>query len=218
MSDTYLRELYEDSATPLSSALRRAERQAAMLARLPAAAGHQMTTVTIGCDDSMCTEVALNVCEATANASVGFVEFDWSNSSLESCTCRGVPVARASADDGGSPLALSRMDVVIMNELIEHRVNPDNTLEEPWRVLIPGGTLLNLYGIHGRRSTAVVGHLRQFTRRALARLLKAMGFVDIRIKRAPHHDVPRPLKPLDRLFCHVPSLASKLLAAARKPG
>ncbi len=130
-----------------------------------------------------------------------------------------------------------------MNEIIEHLVDPDNALEEPWRVLIPGVTILpsnpnltarynrvplavgmsplfievNLYGIHGRPSTAVVGHLRFFTRRALARLLKAMGFVDIRIKRAPHHDVPRPLKPLDRL-CHMPSLASKLLAAARKPG
>ena len=51
-------------------------------------------------------------------------------------------VARASADDGGLPLTDSSVDVVIMSELIEHLVDPDGTLDEAWRVLRPGGTLL----------------------------------------------------------------------------
>jgi SAM-dependent methyltransferase len=134
--------------------------------------------------------------------------------------------------------------VVIMSELIEHLVDPDNALEEACRVLVPGGTLLlstpnlaawynrvllavgvqplftevSLRGIYGRPGTEVVGHLRIFTRRSLLGLLNAMGFVDVRITGAPYHDVPGPLKLLDRLFCHLPSLASNLLAAARKPG
>ena len=130
-----------------------------------------------------------------------------------------------------------------MSELIEHLVDPDATLDEAWRVLIPGGTLLlstpnlaawynrvllaigvqplftevSLRGIYGRPGSEVVGHLRVFTRRALEELLTALGFVEVKITGAPYHDVPRPFRPLDRLLCRTPSLASNLLASARKP-
>ncbi len=192
----------------------------------------------------MCTEFALKACNATPNALVGIVGLDWSAAALDQAYARGVPVARASADEGGLPLASSSVDVVIMSEFIEHLVDPDNALDEAWRVLIPGGTLLlstpnlaawynrillaggvqpvftevSLRGIHGRPGTEVVGHLRLFTRRALLSLLKTMGFVRIKIKGAPYHDVPRPFQPLDRIFCHAPSLASNLLVSAQKPG
>jgi SAM-dependent methyltransferase len=201
-----------------------------------------MRVVDIGCGDGMCTEAALNICNASATASVDIVGFDWSSAALSQARARGVPVARASADESGLPLASSSIDVVMMSELIEHLVDPDNALDEAWRVLKPGGTLLlstpnlaawynrvllavgvqpiftevSLRGIYGRPGTEVVGHLRLFTRRALLGLLKAMGFVDIRIMGAPYHDVPGPMKPLDRLFCHTPSLASNLLVAAKK--
>jgi SAM-dependent methyltransferase len=215
-----------------------------MLAELASSAGHRITAVDVGCGDGMCTELALNVCNAIPNASVSIVGLDWSTAALKQAHARGVPVARASADEGGLPLASSSIDVVIMSEFIEHLVDPDNALDEAWRVLIPGGTLLlstpnlaawynrvllacgvqplfsevSLRGIHGRPGSEVVGHLRLFTRRALLSLLKAMGFVDIKIKGAPYHDVPRPFQPLDRLFCHTPSLASNLLVAAQKTG
>ncbi len=244
MSDTSLRRLYEDTATPLSSGLGRAERQAVMLADLASGAGRRITAVDVGCGDGMCTELAQNVCNATPGASVSIVGFDWSIAALKQARSRGIPVARASADEGGLPLASSSIDVVIMSELIEHLVDPDNALDEAWRVLIPGGSLLlstpnlaawynrvllavgvqplftevSLRGIHGRPGTEVVGHLRLFTRRALLSLLKAMHFIDIRIKGGPYHDVPGPFKFLDRLFCYTPSLASNLLVAARKPG
>jgi SAM-dependent methyltransferase len=168
---------------------------------------------------------------------------DWSVAALKQARAREVLVVRASADDGGLPLAPSSVDVVIMSELIEHLVDPDAALDEAWRVLRPGGTLLlstpnlaawynrvllavgvqplftevSLRGIYGRPGTEVVGHLRLFTRRALEGLIGAMGFVDVEMTGAPYHDVPGPFKPLDRLFCHTPSLASNLLLAARKP-
>ena len=171
------------------------------------------------------------------------VGMDWSMAALKQAKDRGVPVVRASADGAGLPLADSSVDVVIMSELIEHLVDPDSTLDEAWRVLRPGGSLLlstpnlaawynrvllacgiqplftevSLRGIYGRPGSEVVGHLRVFTRRALIGLLSATGFVDIRITGAPYHDVPGPLKPLDRLLCRTPSLASNLLAFARKP-
>jgi len=213
-----------------------------MLADLASGMGRPLRVVDVGCGDGMCTEVARKVCDATPNASVSVVGFDWSLAALDQARARGLAVARASADDAGLPLASSSIDVVIMSELIEHLVDPDNALDEAWRVLIPGGVLLlstpnlaawynrvllavgvqplftevSLRGIYGRPGTEVVGHLRLFTRRALLGLLKAIGFVDIKITGAPYHDVPGPFKPLDRLFCHTPSLASNLLVAAKK--
>jgi SAM-dependent methyltransferase len=244
MAEASLRKLYEDPATPLSSGQGRAERQAAMLAQIAIEAGRPLTAVDIGCGDGTCTKVALTVCGMLSESPVRIVGMDWSEAALKQAKERGVPVARASADDGGLPLADSTMDVVIMSELVEHLVDPDGTLDEAWRVLRPGGTLLlstpnlaawynrallavgvqpiftevSLRGIYGRPGHEVVGHLRVFTRRALKGLLEAMGFVAIEIKGAPYHDVPDPFKPLDRLLCRAPSLASNLLASARKPG
>jgi SAM-dependent methyltransferase len=244
MSNDSLRRLYENDATPLSSGLGRAERQAAMLAGLASSAGHRITAVDVGCGDGMCTEFALNTCNAAPGASVRIVGLDWSQAALKQAHARGLPVARGSADDSGLPLASSSVDVVIMSEFIEHLVDPDNALDEAWRVLVPGGTLLlstpnlaawynrvllaggiqpvfsevSLRGIYGRPGSEVVGHLRLFTRRALLSLLTAMGYVDITIEGAPYHDVPRAFRPLDRLFCHTPSLASNLLVLAHKPG
>jgi SAM-dependent methyltransferase len=244
MSEGTLQQLYENPATPLSSGRGRADRQAAILARIASAADRPLTGVDIGCGDGMCTQVAVATCRATLNASVGIVGFDWSMAALRQAQLRDVPVARASADGGGLPLATSSVDFVIMSELIEHLVDPDATLDEARRVLVPGGTLLlstpnlaawynralllfgvqpifsevSLRGIYGRPGKEVVGHLRLFTRRALEELLVASGFVDVEITGAPYHDVPRPLRPLDRLLCRTPSLASNLLACAQKAG
>jgi SAM-dependent methyltransferase len=188
--------------------------------------------------------VALSVCGSLPGCPVRILGMDWSEVALKRAKEHGVPVVRASADDGGLPLPDASVDVVIMSELIEHLVDPDGTLDEAWRVLRPGGALLlstpnlaawynrvllalgiqplftevSLRGIYGRPGSEVVGHLRIFTRRALKGLLAAMGFVDVEIRGAPYHDVPDPLKPLDRLLCRTPSLASNLLALARKPG
>jgi hypothetical protein len=78
-------------------------------------------------------------------------------------------------------------------------------------------TEVSLQGIYGRPGHEVVGHLRVFTRRALEALLVAHGFVNVTITGAPYHDVPRPLRPLDRLLCRTPSLSSILLASAQTP-
>ena len=49
-----------------------------------------------------------------------------------------------------------------------------------------------------------------------AALLGARGFSDIRVSGARYHDVPGPLRPIDRAFCAWPSAASILLVRARK--
>jgi hypothetical protein len=55
-----------------------------------------------------------------------------------------------------------------------------------------------------------------FTSRSLTGLLAARGFGSIELSGAPYHDVPRPLRPLDRVFCAWPNAASIILVRARK--
>jgi SAM-dependent methyltransferase len=243
MAEHVLRAFYEDPATQLSSGRGRAERQAKILAEIAVKARRTLTVVDIGCGDGICTEIATAQCAKTPGADTVFIGMDWSTAALRQTRKRGFPVVRARADDGGLPLAEASVDVVIMSELIEHLLDPDSTLVEAWRVLRPGGTLLlstpnlaawynrvllaigfqplftevSLRGIYGRPGSDVVGHLRIFTRRALEELVAATGFVNVRTRGAPYHDVPGLFRPLDRLLCHTPSLASNLLLSSRKP-
>jgi SAM-dependent methyltransferase len=221
----------------------RAERQAGLLARAAQSSRKPLVVVDVGCGDGTGTAVATARCKLSPGAEVSFIGLDWSRSALELARRRGVRVARASVDGAGLPLACASVDVVIMSELVEHLVDTDAALEEAARVLVPGGRLLlstpnlaawynrvliafgvqpifsevSLRGIYGRPGQVVAGHLRLFTRRALEQLLAAVGFVEIEITGAPYHDVPRPLRGLDRAFCHLPGMASILLASARRP-
>jgi SAM-dependent methyltransferase len=191
----------------------------------------------------MATAVAVARCRMTPGADLSIFGLDWSCAALDRARGRGVRVVRAAIDGAGLPLASRSVDVVIMSELIEHLVDTDAALGEAARVLVPGGSLLlstpnlaawfnrvllafgvqplftevSLRGIYGRPGHEVVGHLRIFTRRALEQLLAAAGFVEIKVGGAPYHDVPWPLRPLDRLACRAPSLSSILLASARRP-
>src|ERR1700684_1690371 len=154
----------------------------------------------------------------------------------------GRPVVRGGVDAPGLPFAAESADVVIMSELIEHLVDTDSALDEAFRVLKPGGSLLmstptlaawynrglvalgvqpifsevSLRGVYGRPGSQVAGHLHLFTRGALVGLLAARGFSSIGVRGARYHDVPRPLRRLDRAFCAWPAAASILLVHARK--
>ena len=75
---------------------------------------------------------------------------------------------------------------------------------------------VSLRGVFGRPGSQVAGHLHLFTRRALVEFVTAHGFDGVRVAGARYHDVPRPLRPLDRMFCLWPSVASILLLRARK--
>jgi SAM-dependent methyltransferase len=195
------------------------------------------SVVDVGCGDGMATDLA-----ARANPGHRFVGLDWSADALRQARSRGLTLVRAEVEPTGLPIASASTDVVIMSELIEHLVDPDTALEEAWRVLRPGGTLLlstpnlaawynrgllalgiqplftevSLRGVYGRPGSVVAGHLRLFTRPALVGLLAARGFGDIQVSGACYHDVPVPLRPLDRAFSAWPAAASILLARARK--
>jgi ubiquinone/menaquinone biosynthesis C-methylase UbiE len=232
-----LEEFYENPDVPASSGLDRAERQARMLTHVLRDVAAPARIVDVGCGDGMATSVA-----ARHNHGHHFVGIDWSEGNLRRGQQFGLTLVRGGVDAPGLPLRSGTVDVVIMSELIEHLVDTDTAVEEVWRVLKPGGSLLlstpnlaawfnrglvalgiqpifsevSLRGVFGRPGNQVAGHLHLFTRRALVGFLEANGFDCVQVAGARYHDVPRPLRPLDRAFCLWPSAASILLAHARK--
>ncbi len=214
-----------------------------MLAELAASARRPLTVVDVGCGDGMATAVAIATCAAAPGAPARFVGVDWSVAGVTAARARQVVAVRGSVDPPGLPIGSATVDVVVMSEIIEHLVDTDGALAEARRILVPGGTLLlstpnlaawfnrgllavgvqplftevSMAGIFGRPGKEVVGHLRLFTRRAAVGLLRSSGFVDVSVAGAPYHDVPRPLRPLDRFLCHFPGLSSILLVTARTP-
>ncbi|MGI5454535.1 class I SAM-dependent methyltransferase [Streptomyces sp. CA-249302] len=233
-----LRDFYEDPSVPVASGAPRSLRQARMLAAAlgPAAAGSR-TVLDVGCGDGTAAAVAAPL--LTGHRVVGV---DWSQDALQRARAHLSYPIRGELTGGGLPFRSGCADAVLFSEVIEHLVDPDSALDEIRRVLRPGGHLMlstpnlaawynrallaagvqpvfsevSLRGIHGRPGSEVVGHLRLYTARALREFVATSGFEVVRLAGAPFHGVPRPLRPLDRLLCSRPSLASILLLHARK--
>lgn len=231
-----LRDFYEDPAVPVASGTPRSLRQARLLAAAlgPAAQGTR-TILDIGCGDGTAAATA-----APFLAGHRLVGVDWSQDALDRARTR-LPYA-VRGELGGLPFRTGSADAVLFSEVVEHLVDPDAALDEIRRVLRPGGHLMlstpnlaawynralllagvqpvfsevSLRGIHGRPGREVVGHLRLYTARALREFVTAAGFEVVRLTGAPFHGVPRPLRPLDRLACARPALASILLLHARR--
>jgi len=232
-----LQEFYENPEVPASSGADRAQRMASLLSLALREVSAPACILDLGCGDGSAAWLA-----AQRNPGHRLVGLDWSAGSLRQARKLGLTVLRAGIDGPGLPVASQAVDVVIMSELIEHLVDTDSALEEVFRVLKPGGSLLlstpnlaawynrglvalgvqpvfsevSLRGVYGRPGRQVAGHLHLFTRRALVQLLAARGFGSVRVTGARYHDVPRPLRPVDRAFCAWPAAASILLVHARK--
>jgi SAM-dependent methyltransferase len=232
-----LQAFYENPDVPASSGLDRARRQAVMLTRVLRGVTAPARIVDVGCGDGAATGLA-----AARNPDHHVMGLDWSADALRRAKLLGLNLVRGGVDAPGLPVATGTVDVVIMSELIEHLVDTDSAIDEVRRVLRPGGSLLlstpnlaawfnrgllalgtqpvfsevSLRGVFGRPGSQVAGHLHLFTRRALVEFLEAGGFTCVRVDGARYHDVPRPLRPLDLVFCRWPSAASILLVHARK--
>jgi SAM-dependent methyltransferase len=230
-----LRTFYENPEIPANSGPDRAQRMARLLSVALRGVRAPACILDVGCGDGAAAGIA-----AQRNSGHHMVGLDWSAGSLGRARRLGLTVAQAGID--GLPFASRTADVVIMSELIEHLVDTDSALDEVHRVLRPGGSLLlstpnlaawynrglvalgvqpvfsevSLRGVYGRPGRQVAGHLHLFTRRALVQFLSARGFGSVRVTGARYHDVPRPLRPLDRAFCAWPAAASILLVHARK--
>jgi SAM-dependent methyltransferase len=232
-----LHDFYENPQSPASSGPDRASRMAGLLSRALRGCTAPAVVLDVGCGDGTAASMA-----AERNPGHHLIGLDWSADALKHARRLGLTLAQAGVEPPGMPIADRSADVVIMSELIEHLIDTDSALDEVRRVLKPGGSLLlstpnlaawynrglvalgvqpvfsevSLRGVYGRPGRQVAGHLHLFTRRALVQLLAARGFSSIRVSGACYHDVPAPLRPLDRAFCGWPSAASILLVHARK--
>ena len=232
-----LRDFYENPDTPASSGLDRAQRMSRLLSHALRDVAAPACVLDVGCGDGTAAGLA-----AQHNPGHRMIGLDWSASSLRQARRLGLTVVRAGVDAPGLPVRSESADVVIMSELIEHLVDPDSALDELFRVLKPGGSLLlstpnlaawynrglvalgvqplfsevSMRGIYGRPGRHVAGHLRLFTRRALVQMLAARGFDCVKVAGARYHDVPGPLRPVDLAFCAWPGAASILLVQGRK--
>ncbi|MBE8470059.1 class I SAM-dependent methyltransferase [Streptomyces justiciae] len=231
-----LRDFYENPAVPVASGTPRSLRQARMLATALQTRPAQ-TILDIGCGDGTAAATA-----APLLPGHHLVGVDWSQDALRRARTRIPYAVRGELTGGGLPFGTGSVDAVLFSEVIEHLVDPDAAMDEIRRVLRPDGHLMlstpnlaawynralllagvqpvfsevSLRAIHGRPGREVVGHLRLYTARALREFVAAAGFTVVRLEGAPFHGVPRPLRPLDRLACRRPSLASILLLHARK--
>jgi SAM-dependent methyltransferase len=235
---TRLRDFYETPSVPVRSGQLRTRRLLHLLDGILGSADGPMRIVDVGCGDGMCTELTA----AAAGGRHHVVGVDWAAGPLKQAAERGLTLVRGSLDEG-LPFASGSVDVVILSEVVEHLVDTDGGLAELYRVLRPGGHLVlstpnmaawfnrglllagiqpifsevSLRRVYGRPGAVVAGHLRLFTKPALTGFLADRGFAGIRVSGACYHDVPRPLRPLDRCFRLIPGLAAILMVHARKP-
>lgn len=240
LDSTVVDSTVSDGSVP-GTAPDRAHRQARMLREVLRDVGSPASIVDIGCGDGTATILAARVNPGHRIVGLDWSADALRRARKQALTLEHeLTLIRAEAEPSGLPIPSGRADVVIMSELIEHLVDPDSVLDEVRRVLRPGGTLLlstpnlaawynrgllalgvqpvftevSLRGVYGRPGRQVVGHLRLFTKRSLVGLLAARGFGAIRVSGACYHDVPWPLRPLDRAFRAWPAAASILLARA----
>lgn len=237
-----LQDFYELPQVPTDAGPFRLQRMLLTMTRVLRELPGPARMVDIGCGSGEATQQIAALARA-AHAEHHVAGGDWAHGPLLRASKRGIPVFRGSLEPPGLPLATSSVDVVILNEVIEHVVDTDMAVAEVRRVLRPGGHLLlstpnlaawfnrialvlgiqpvfsevSLRHVFGRPGSVVAGHLHLFTRRALVEFLAANGFEQVRIGGACYHDTPRPLRPVDRMARHFPSLAAILICHARKP-
>jgi SAM-dependent methyltransferase len=141
----------------------------------------------------------------------------------ERARARGLDVRTASLDDHGLPAGQAQ--VVVMCDVLEHLLDPEDAVRVIGDLLAPGGALYItvpdagsvLARIMGRRWWSVLPmHVQYFSRRSLRRLLEANGF-HVRAMRT-HPKVFSVRYYLERIGGYSPAASRALVALVAKTG
>lgn len=175
---------------------------------------------------------------------------DGSDDAVSLARGRGIAAFVANLNRDRVPFESESADVILMIETIEHLENVEHCLDEVRRVLKPGGDLFvttpNLASWHGRVSLALgfqplsldvgfrkhygsivtlsgrsAGHIRGFTKPALADMLESNGFRAEAWSGSPavatgNSRALTLLRLVDRVLSAFPSLASELVVHATR--
>jgi len=197
--------------------------------------------VELGCGDgSLLVEVA----NALGIRDVYGVDID--EAALKKAAGRGVKVFKADLNSDPLPFKDGFFVAVLMEEVIEHLVDPDNAIREAFRVLKAGGlfllstpnlawwlnrlalllgyqpywsecsTMYNVGKFKRNQGQLLSGHLRLYTYKALKQLLELHGFKVIASKGVTYNNLPSVFKHLDSLISKMPSLAQIVMILAQK--
>jgi len=195
----------------------------------------------LGCGDG---SVLVEVANALGIKDIYGVDID--EVALRRAAKRGVKVLKIDLNSDPLPFKDESFDVVLMEEVIEHLVNPDNAIREARRVLKVGGlflistpnlawwlnrivlllgyqpywsecsTIYNVGKFRRNHRWPLSGHLRLYTYRALKHLLELHGFKVIASRGVTYNNLPSVFKHLDRLISKIPSLAQIVMILAQK--
>jgi len=197
--------------------------------------------VELGCGDG---SLVVEVANALGIRDVYGVDID--EVALKKAEDRGVKVFKVDLNSDPLPFKDGFFDVVLMEEVIEHLINPDNAIREAHRVLKAGGafllstpnlawwvnrlvllfgyqpywsevsTIYNVGKLGRDHRLPLSGHLRLYTHRALKQLLELHGFKVIASKGITYSNLPPVLRHLDSLVSKMPSLAQIIMVLARR--
>lgn len=211
--------------------------QAGWVRALTADAAHTFRLLDVGCGPGH------HLRQAAHGVDASVVGVDVAHKVLVEAAGHGIAAVQSELGAQPLPFASGSFDLVIAAQVIEHLVDTDGLVEEIHRVLRPGGRLLlttpNLAAwfnrgmlllgmqplftevstseVFGRPGRQVVGHLRLFTKPAVEEFLRARGFTEVDVVGGTYHDIPRPLRLLDRVMRRRAGFAANLLVTGIRP-
>jgi methionine biosynthesis protein MetW len=178
------------------------------LARIPL---NKPRIIDLGCGDGHLTSIVANFLKAKEVCGI-----DIQDRLLEKAKMRGIVTYKVDLNWEKLPFKDNYFDLALASEIIEHLLNPDNLLEESYRILKPGGYFIiktpnlsswmnRIYMLLGyqppdmetstkirvgnpwRRNEPLSGHIRPFTARAIRELLEYHKYVVLKVRGFPHN-------------------------------
>ncbi|MCI4407802.1 MAG: class I SAM-dependent methyltransferase [Thermofilum sp.] len=197
--------------------------------------------IELGCGDGSTVREVAN-----ALGAVEVYGVDVNEEVLKKAEDRGVKVIKTDLNNDILPFENEFFDIILMEEVIEHLINPDNAFKEAYRILKKGGlfivstpnlawwvnrlilllgyqpywsecsTVYNVGKFKRDLRRPISGHLRLYTYRALKQLLELYDFKVVASKGVTYSNLPFLFSYIDQIFSMIPSMAQIIIIIAQK--
>jgi len=202
---------------------------------------YNLKIVELGCGEG---SILLTIARAFGAKEVYGVDIN--EEALKKARAKGIKVAKVDLNKEPLPFPSEFFDIVLMQEVIEHLTNPDNAIEETYRILKPKGyflistpnlawwvnrlallfgyqpywtecsTKFNVGKFRRNVTEPLSGHLRLYTFKALQELITLHGFKIVSAKGLTYDNVPFIFRKIDQILSKKPSLSQIILLLAQK--